>query len=222
MTTTDLVSRPAVLDTVTTTEPDAVSTLFPLLMAAVHDLLDGGSGDIFTVLAKAFGHMDWAEEEIEAARARHPRHADRLWHSFSLLVPQAGLERMASEFVYRSHCRELLDRVAAGEDTRPGTAAEVCCAMRNTSLLAPFTSAAAGLYMRMWQAARFPDFPGFAEASRHHEALERSLIDDHEQFARRRLAVPDRRLGTIDCHGRHHGEDVDCAYAPVGHLAIDL
>jgi hypothetical protein len=85
-------------------------------------------------MADAFERMEWAEQEIAAAQARHPQQAGRIWHSFSLFQPNPGLGRMTSEMVYRSHCREILDRVAAGEDTRPGTAAEGCCALRNTSL----------------------------------------------------------------------------------------
>ncbi|WNV83113.1 hypothetical protein [Umezawaea sp. Da 62-37] len=175
-------------------------------------------------MAEALELVDQAEEEIQAARIRHPRHADRIYHAFPLLVPSAALERLESEMVYRSHCRELLDRVAAGTDTdtRPGTAAEVCCAMLHTSLLSPLTSAATGLYMRMWQAARFPELPEFTEARHHHEALESTVIDDHEQLARRKLTVADRRLGAIDCPGRHHGDEVDCAYRPIGQLAIDI
>ncbi len=131
------------------------------------------------------------------------------------------MKRMESERVYRSHCREILDRVAAGTDTRPGTAAEVCCAMLSISLLAPLTSAATGLYMRMWLTAGFPEFDEITESSRHHEALEKSLIDDYERFARRKLAVAGRRHGDITCSGRHHGEAVDCAYTPNRQLAAN-
>jgi hypothetical protein len=158
--------------------------------------------------------MRWAEDEIEEARARHPRHTDRIYHSFVLLSPNLSLESMGTEFVYRSHCRELLDRVAAGADTRPATAAEICCLMATASQRAPLTSAAAGLYMRMWRAADFPALPAFTEAGYHHEALEKTLIDDLEQLTRRKIAVAERRLGTIDCPGRHHGHHVNCDYAP--------
>lgn len=188
-------------------------------LAAVDDLLGDDAAGIFAVMADVFERMEWGEQEIAAAQARHPRYADRIWHSFSLLVPNTGLERMSSEMVYRAHCRELLDRVAAGEDTRPGTAAEGCCVLRNTSLLAPLTSAATGLYMRLWHAAGLPEIEGFAEARTHYEALNKSLIDDHEQEVRRKVAMPDRRLGDIDCHGRHHGKEVDCVYGPAGQLA---
>lgn len=39
--------------------------------------------------------------------------------------------------VYRSHCRELCDRLAAGADTRPATAAEVLLGLSGASLKAP-------------------------------------------------------------------------------------
>ncbi|MGW4528852.1 hypothetical protein [Amycolatopsis sp. NPDC004378] len=223
MTTTELAPHAtADLDTSPTAEPDTASALPADLITAAGALLGDDANGIFAVMAGAFERMEWAEEEIAAAQARHPRQASQIWHSFSLLVPNSGLERMSYERVYRAHCREILDRVAAGEDTRPGTAAEICCAMLNTSLLAPLTSAATGLYMRMYQAAGLPQFDELAESSRHHEALEHSLIDDHERFARRQLSMADRRLGDIDCHGRHHGEEVSCVYAPVGQLAIEV
>lgn len=178
--------------------------------SSLDELLGRG---LLATLGGLFDSMCWAEEEIEKARARHPRHADRIHHSFTLLSPNPSLEGIGTEFVYRSHCRELLDRVAAGADTRPGTAAEVCCLMVTTSQAAPLSSAAAGLYMRMWRAAGFPSQPAFTEAGRHHEALESSIIDDLEQLARRKLAIAERRLGAMDCRGRHHGEPVRCAYA---------
>ncbi|GAB3162058.1 hypothetical protein GCM10027258_80310 [Amycolatopsis stemonae] len=223
MTATDLVPSADTTVAVLPAEPDTnLSPLSPDLITAAERLLGDDAKGIFAVMASAFERMEWAEEEIAAAQARHPQQASRIWHSFSLLVPNSGLERMSYERVYRAHCREILDRVAADEDTRPGTAAEICCAMLNTSLLAPLTSAATGLYMRMYQAAGFPQFDELAESSRHHEALEHSLIDDHERFARRQLSMDDRRLGAIDCHGRHHGEEVDCVYAPAGQLLLEV
>ena len=127
---------------------------------------------------------------------------------------------MSTDFVYRSHCRELLDRVANDEDTRPATAAEACCAMLETSQLAPLRSSAVGFYLRMWTAAGFPEIEGHAVDSEHHEALEKTVIDEHEQFVRRKLAVADRRLGEVTCEGRHHGEDVACVYAKPEQLAL--
>lgn len=117
--------------------------------------------------------IKWAESEIDAAITRHPAQGDLLYHGFGLLIPTHRL--MATEFVSRSHYRELLDRLATGQDTRPGTAAEVCCACCEASLVAPLNSTAAGLYFRMWESA-FPDKPPVTDRTRHHEALH-GLLD---------------------------------------------
>ncbi|TDD49011.1 hypothetical protein [Saccharopolyspora elongata] len=218
MTTTDPAPHSASdLDTHTTCEPDTTPPLpasviagSDRLLGAMGDLLGNDAAEIFSLMEDVFERIRWADEEIENARARHPQHADKLWHSNMLLTPNPGLESMKKEFVFRAHCRELLDRVAAGEDTRPGTAAEICCAMSDTSLLSPLTSAASGLYARMWRAAGFPELDEVTEASHHHEALEKAAIDGHEQDARRELAIPDRRLGDIECDGLHNDA---CIYA---------
>ncbi|GAA4725844.1 hypothetical protein APR04_005814 [Promicromonospora umidemergens] len=105
--------------------------------------------------------LEWAESEIDAASIRHPAQSDLLYHGFRLLNPTHRL--MATEFVGRSHNRELLDRLATGMDTRPGTAAEICCALCEASLVAPLSSTAAGLYFRMWESA-FPDIPGSSQS----------------------------------------------------------
>ncbi len=118
------------------------------ITAALDDMLGGGIGDM---LAGAFKKMDWAEDEITRAQKRHPGQADLMWHCFKLLNPTHEL--MGTEWLYRSHCRELLDRMAAGQDTRPGTAAEICCQCSDASQLAPLTESAAGLYGRMFSRA---------------------------------------------------------------------
>jgi hypothetical protein len=180
--------------------------------APVLDLAAAVAG-IAGSLAPLFDGMEWADDEIRLASLRHPDQADRLYHAFALLRPTH--DRMSTEFVYRAHARELLNRVAVGGDTRPGTNVEVVCALMATSMLAPLRSSAVGLYMRLWQAAGLPDIgEGFAEDARHHEALEASTIDDHEAFARGKLADPARRLGNIECKGWHHGEPTTtCRYA---------
>lgn len=153
--------------------------------------------------------MEWAESEIVAAIARHPAQSDLLYHGFGLLVPTHDF--MATEFVSRSHYRELLDRLAAGQDTRPGTAAEVVCACAEASLVAPLSSTAAGLYFRMWESA-FPDRPLITDLGQHHEALESSSIDALEVTSRRALAREDRVVGDVSCNGMHHGTEVSCTY----------
>ncbi len=128
--------------------------------------------------------MAWAEEEIKAAQRRHPAAADRIWGSFGLLRPTQPL--MRTEAAYRAHCRELLDRVAGGDDTRAGTAAECCAALSEASLYAPLRSSAVGLYARMWRLAGLPE-TALTDVSEHYEALDGALIDDHEAWLRRQL-----------------------------------
>lgn len=168
------------------------------------------STDLF---GTALEQVEWAESVIEAAIARHPDQGDLLYHGFGLLMPTHRL--MTTEFVSRSHFRELLVRLATGQDTRPGTAAEVCCACADASQVAPLTSTAAGLYFRMWESA-FPDKSPVTDRAQHHEALDGSSIDALEATSRRTLARKERIVGDITCAGMHHGVAVPCTYADTG------
>jgi len=136
------------------------------------------------MLDPLFDAMEWAEGEIDAATRRHAAAADKIQRSFLLLRP--AHPSMRTEVVYRSHCRELLDRVAAGEDTRPGTAAECCLALSETSLKVPLRTSAVGLYARMWRLAGLPPAP-LTDRSEHYEALDGQLIDDNEAWLRNKL-----------------------------------
>jgi hypothetical protein len=164
-------------------------------------------------LSGLFDWMDWAEDEIEKAQERYPECADVLYHAFRLLAPSPIL-LLASPagFVYRSHCRELLVRVASGQDTRPATDAEIVCACCEASLVTPLNIAAAGLYIRMWTRA----FPGHrnpfgkVDGAGHYEAIAGSRIDDFEAEMRRKLTDRRRTLKDEDCFGRHHGEPAPC------------
>ncbi|MCA1196247.1 hypothetical protein [Saccharopolyspora sp. 6V] len=167
-------------------------------------------GDIGREIIGAFEALGWAEDEIDAARTRHPDAADTLWHSFALLPPRQEL--MSTEFVYRSHAVEILERVVAGQDTRPATAAEVCCVLAQASQVTPLASVASGLYCRMWRRA-FPDQPLFWESHDAHEALEGARIDELDTITRRKAGNPERVLGEITCAGWHHGVPADCRYA---------
>ena len=185
------------------------------MTAKMDDLLGGNLG---SMLAGIFERMEWAEDEITRHQRRYPKHSDKLYHSFKLLTPTHDL--MSTEFVYRSHCRELLARVMAGEDTRPGTAAEVCCACCDSSQVGPLTDTGAGLYGRMWQAAGFPG-QQFEAAQVHHEALSSSLIDDAEREMRRKLRN-DERVRDTECGGMHHGEEVACEFAKPRQLTLEV
>lgn len=155
-----------------------------------------------------------AEDEIEQAMKRHPDEADLLFHSFRLLVPAVDSPAWGTEFVYRGHARELLERVAAGADTRPGTAAECCLAMSQVSLKIPLHGAASGFYFRLWRHA-FPDHGVWPEAGESHERLYAAQIDDHERYVRRKLSQPSRRLVAveIECDGTHWGQAASCRFA---------
>lgn len=153
--------------------------------------------------------MQWGEDEIVLAQHRHPDHADTLYHCFCLLHPTFG--PMSTEFVYRSHAHELLERVAAGHDTRPATAAEVVLALCEASHTAPLNTTAIGLLSRMWHTA-FPDHDEFDTDREHWEKLHGTAIDDAEADTRARLAVSDRAIDSPTCTGWHAGEPVTCRY----------
>ena len=184
-----------------------------MVKAQPNDPLSAILQESTNLISTTLEQIEWAESEIDAAITRHPAQGDLLYHGFGLLRPTHRL--MATEFVSRSHYRELLDRLAAGKDTRPGTAAEVCCACSEASLVAPLRSTAAGLYFRMWESA-FPDMPPVTDRTQHHEALEGSPIDALEATSRRTLAREDRVVGDIYCIGMHHGAAVPCTYAGAG------
>ncbi|WP_203790999.1 hypothetical protein [Paractinoplanes rishiriensis] len=158
--------------------------------------------------------MDWADDEITEASRRHPAQADLLFHAFSLLLPRQIGAGMGTEFVYRGHVRELLQRVAVGEDLRLATATEICLTLAQVSAVTPMHGAGAGLYFRMWLAA-FGDHPVRADQpgnERHYEHLYGAQIDELEAELRRKIADPDRQLGHIACDGCHHGRPVSCRF----------
>lgn len=164
--------------------------------------------------APIFDQIGWAEDEIAAAQRRHPAVADRLWHCFLLL--EHGHELMRREILFRAHCREILERVAAGHDTRDGTAAEVVVVLRAACLAVPLTTTGAGLYLRMWRAAGLPpvDPNGHIADQEHYEALVGRQIDELEADLRRQLRRPDRVQDPgLTCSGLHNGEPVKCEYA---------
>lgn len=156
-------------------------------------------GDIHGTLDPLFDAMPWAEDEIDAATRRHPAAADRIHRSFLLLRPASA--RIGTEVVYRSHCRELLDRAAGGQDTRPGTAVECCIALCMTSLAAPLRSSAVGLYARMWSLAQLPPVELTGNRA-HYEALDGSLIDEHEAWLRKKLRQGWRVPPNVDTPSR--------------------
>jgi hypothetical protein len=184
-----------------------------------------GQADIAALYARcesavtaAFRIAEWGYDEITRAQQRHPGRDDLLWHASELIRPTHDMIA-STEFVYRGHARELLERVALGEDTRPGSAAECCVVCCNTSALAPFNQAGTGLYLRMWVQA-FPGVDPFgdiaSELDHHEKSWVREETDRLERLLRRRLVQPWRRLDpeAITCPGAHDGKPVVCRFTP--------
>jgi hypothetical protein len=147
--------------------------------------------DIQQVVQELEDAIRWAEEEIAAAASRHADMATVIEGSFRVLEPTHRLFR--SEALYRAHCVELLDRVAAGGDTRPGTSAECCVVLSEVNLEVPLPTHAAGLYARLWrQAGLQPN--ELAAMGAHYEAIAGAQIDDLETELRRKLRQPWRVL----------------------------
>ena len=159
----------------------------------VRDIL--GSG-LASVLESTFSKMEIAEDEIARARGGKtaPDRSDPLWCSFKLMAPYIEMTDVA----YRVHCRELLERVAAGEDTRPGTDGEIMMVLSETSMQAPLTHAATTLQLRLF-ARRLPNEAKRADLVDELENLEavsshRRGADELEAESRRKLAQPERRI----------------------------
>ena len=175
-----------------------------------------------TDVATALQWVEWAEDEIQAAIARHPAQADLLFHAFQVIRPGDGFRFPPhTEFVWRGHFREQLDRVAAEQDTRPATWAEICLLMSAASQKAPLRSPAVGLYIKAWARA-FPGVDGgmgeLAGELAHYERMEGAEMDTLEREARRAVANRNgwRRLPKdLTCDGTHWGDPAPgCQFIP--------
>ena len=158
--------------------------------------LDATFRDLGELIDSVLDRCLWAEEEIEAAQLRHGE-KDRgpLWNAFRLL--KATHERAWPELVYRAHCRELLDRVAAGTDTRPPTDAEKISVLSAASQTAPLNSGAETLYLRIG-ARMLPDiFDGIGDVLdiQAYEKVNGSRADEYEAQLTRKLTQPWRKAG---------------------------
>lgn len=119
------------------------------------ELFGPDQGNDFGKLLLSFDLMEWAQDEIESAQQRHGETGEGpLFRTFPLLAlpAEAGFEL---EPVYRAHCAELLDRVAAHKDLAPATDAEIIIALKSVSMIRPLNTASVTLYMRVF-ARRLP------------------------------------------------------------------
>jgi len=147
--------------------------------------------DLATVFHNTFAMVKLAEEEIDKAKAQHPKHADKilLHKTFKLMAP--GILLTYGEALYRAHCRELIRRVLKNRDTRPGTDAEMLAMFSATSALAPFNARAVAAYETVF-ARVFPEKAASLGkmSTEPWQGSTREIIDD----MRKKLTKPARRL----------------------------
>ncbi len=128
--------------------------------------------------------------ESVMVRAKAPAEA------FKLLVPLGFVAYSLK--LYRAHCEELVARVKAGQDTRPGTEAEVIMVLSKASLARPPGRTEAALYERLFRKV----FPGKVTHGGQPQAPDEPIAreeypgvcDELLATLRRKAARPDRRL----------------------------
>ncbi|MFF8283298.1 hypothetical protein ACF06W_11315 [Streptomyces albus] len=139
-------------------------------------------------LGSLFSTMEWAEEEIEKARTRHGEQGKGpLWNSFKLL--KTTHDKLNHEALYRSHCREILERVAKRDDPSLGTDAEMIVTIHEACLVAPLNSGTMCLYFRLI-ARSIPELARVVGKEIELEAYERlhgRKADEYETVMRQKL-----------------------------------
>lgn len=119
-------------------------------------LLDELAPFLGSDIVTTFRLMAIAEEEIAAAKDRAPLQSHLIDGAFRMLCPRMALFGGRSPDLYRHHAREIIARVLAGEDTRPGTQAEVLCVLSESSMRSPLANSALALMEKLVEAI----FPG--------------------------------------------------------------
>ena len=119
-------------------------------------LEENPSGKFWNSITKTFDLMEIAEDEIDKAKHRHPDKADILHVAFGIARPTDYLLEMG-EHVYRMHVRELLERVARGNDVGIATDAELMAILSGASFGAALNRTGTGMYLRLFRRL-FPDF----------------------------------------------------------------
>jgi hypothetical protein len=153
------------------------------LFTAASEIL---GSSLSATIAHAFRCMEIAEEEIAAAKARHPLLTAQLHDGFRELCPPAVL-REAGERLYRAYCRELLARIVAGSPLAAATTAELLAVLQAMSLASPLERAATVLY---WE--RFAEaFP--ADAARLRSEIGSVAADSYDQVRAKELETKLRR-----------------------------
>lgn len=158
-----------------------------------------GDPTFWEQVSRSFEFIEIAEEEIARAQHRHPEQSQQLHRTFGFLRPDRFINYHPT--VYRHHCRELLERIATGADTRPGTLAEAAIAIAQVTLATPVRRDVSILYGRIFK--RF--FPEQYEVLSYFPTEESypGRCDEILETLRRKLTAPRRRY-TIQSN--HKGE----------------
>jgi hypothetical protein len=119
----------------------------------VLSLLAGAGGsplEAVDAVLTSYRQMNWALEEVDAAKARHGETDPETFDTaFPLLRPADDHPFLAPEPIFRAHCVELLDRVAAGEDLSAATEAEIFGLLVDASKYQPFCGGLTSLYLTL-------------------------------------------------------------------------
>ncbi len=142
-------------------------------------------GDMMAVVNSTFECMDLAEEVITASGCTYAQNKS----AFGVMCPTPPL-RGKSHDVYRAHARELVERIIAGKDTRPGTRCEVLCCLLATALKAPLNQSGGALAEHLF-AELFPRHQVSKASTRRQEFYKGQIAEDLAD-ARKRCAVADR------------------------------
>jgi len=143
------------------------------LSSPARDLMKELLGDeTFAIIDGAFDCMETAERiVVEETKGLDQEIASRVSRqAFGVLCPPESFRGKAA-IVYESHAREMIRRVIAHEDTRPGTAAECLVAMLYTAERAPLNQGGMVVTERLFaivtgrssETATVEQWPGQAE-----------------------------------------------------------
>ncbi len=103
-----------------------------------------GGGTIADLMRRTFSSMESAEEEIAAAKHRHPGKAAAIDGSFLRLQPPDILREFP--LLVPAHQRQILDQIGRGDPRVRATPAMVCAVCAKQSLLTPPTRAWGAAY----------------------------------------------------------------------------
>lgn len=150
------------------------------VLVSINDIMsqfsDGGP------IKQAFHLMGIAEEEIAAGQRRHPSKAKEI-HKAAFMAVQPYHKEFwrAPDNVYRAHCREIIDRVAAGAKLEIATDAEILYGLYSACQKAPPGDHFSLLYQRLFIKI-FPDQKIIKNDSLFRESWPQAVEEMYYQF----------------------------------------